>query len=135
MRLQTLKAGKWTIVAPLDAQGRCEVLDALAELGNDPKTRATAAGFVALWGHIPIEGPRSLGTDNYHRVDDNNDIYEFIKGNHRLLCFQAEGRVVVCSHVIRKKSQKTPAAEKKRAAKLRDEYLAAKKAGAIEFVP
>lgn len=135
MRLKTLRAGKWTVVAPVDEQGQCDVLDAIVALAGDKKTRATAAGFAALWDRIPVEGPKALGTVNYHCVDDDNDIYEFIKGSHRLLCFPANGRLVVCSHVIRKKSQKTKPIDKKKAASLREAYIAAAKAGQVEILP
>lgn len=135
IRLKTLKPGKWTVVAPLDESGQCEVFDAIVALAADNKTRATAAGFAALWDRIPIEGPRALGTVNYHCVDDANDIYEFIKGDHRLLCFPADGRLVVCSHVIRKKSQKTKPIDKKKAANLRKAYVEAAKAGQVEILP
>lgn len=134
MRFKVLYSGTWQILAALDEQDCCEVLEALVALAGDRKTKATAAGFRAQWRLIPNEGPQRLGTDVYHRVDDPNKINEFIKGNHRLLCFEAEGKVVVCSHVIRKKSPKTKASDRKRAAKLRDAYIAAAKAGEIEIV-
>lgn len=134
MRLKLLyTAGKWKVLARVNAQGVCEVEDAILALKNSAKTKATGVGFVALWSRIPSHGPRELGTDKYHRVDDENSIYEFIKRGHRLLCFEAEGALVVCSHVFKKASGKTPPKEKAKAMSFRNEYLAKARLGQIEI--
>jgi hypothetical protein len=134
MRLKLLYTkGNWKVLAPVNANGVCEVEDAINALKNSRKTKATGVGFVALWSRIPNHGPRELGTDKYHRVDEENAIYEFIKGGHRLLCFEADGALVVCSHIFKKSSGKTPKKETKRAVKLRDDYLAREKLGDIEI--
>jgi hypothetical protein len=112
MRLRSLHKGAWTVLAPEDDDRACEVLDQLEALAGDKKTKATAAGFLAQWEQVPVEGPRRLGTDIYHRIDEDNQIYEFIKRDHRLVCFEADGRIVVCSHIFRKKSQKPRIFEK-----------------------
>lgn len=112
----------------------CEVVDELRALFEDKKSKATAAGFFAQFSQIPAVGPRALRVEIYHKVDDENEIYEFIKGNHRLLCFEAEGRLVICSHVLRKKSQKTSAKDRRKAAALRTAYLASKAAGNISVL-
>lgn len=125
MQLRKLNVGAWTVAALVDADGVCAVEDALLQLSQDRKGNVVASGFVAQWERISHEGPWRLGSDIYHQVDKKNEIYEFIKGSHRLLCFQADGRVVICSHIFRKQSRKTPAAEKKKAASLRQRYLAA----------
>lgn len=130
MRLKVLyAAGKWKVLAPVNAEGVCEVEDAIQKLIDERKTRATGHGFVALWARIPSYGPRELGTDKYHRVDDANSIYEFIKRRHRLLCFEAEGALIVCSHVFMKTTAKTPTKEKAKAITLRNEYLQKSKLG------
>lgn len=134
MRLRKLNEGAWTVAAPLEDDNSCEVLNALQILFDDPRTKGVAAGFVAFWEQIDIQGPRRLGTDIYHCVDDKNEIYEFIKGSHRLLCFVSEGRLVICSHIFRKKSQKTPKSETKKAIALRKKYLEAHAAQAVLLV-
>lgn len=100
---------------------------------EDSKLRGYAVGFVALWGRIPRTGPRSLGTDLYHCVDDEHEIYEFIKGPLRLLCFEADSALVVCSHVLRKKSQKIRSKDKTAAIALRARFVAASGAGTLKF--
>lgn len=131
MRLKRLYRGKWEILAPVDEAGCCDVLETLSALQQAKQTRATVAGFVAQWTQIDHFGPRSLGTGIYHRVDDEHEINEFRKRDHRILCFEADGRVIVCSHIIHKKSDKTPTKDKNRAIALKDQYLAAKKLGQL----
>ena len=134
MRLKILCSGTWTVIAPLDPTGECLVEAELAALMSDPKLRASVIGFRATWARIPAFGPRALGTALYHCVDENHGIYEFIKGPLRLLCFEASGRLVVCSHTLRKKTQRTPRPDKARALKLKEDYLAAAATGQVIVV-
>ncbi len=134
MQLKVLYSGVWTVVAPLDTDGSCPVDDELAAISSDPKLQSAAIGFRVAWSRIPLIGPKALGTALYHCVDEDHGIYEFVKGPMRLLCFEAGGRLVVCSHALRKKTQKTPRADKKRAIRLKDRYLAALRAGEITVV-
>lgn len=128
-------SGPWKVLAPVSVDGTCEVQEAIEGLAKDRKTRTTALGFLAQFARITHVGPRSLGTDKFHRVDDANEIDEFIKRDHRILCFQADGALIVCSHVMRKRSSKTPARDRKRAAELRRQYLQDIGTGDIEVEP
>lgn len=134
MRLKVLYPAHWKVVAPMDASGHCELEQVLAQMAQDPKRKAVANGLYALWGRIEAHGPRTLGTYLYHCVDGEHGIYEFIKGDFRVLCFEAEGAVVVCSHIFRKASQKTPRREIARAITLQQDYCRALADRAIEFV-
>lgn len=129
MRLKKLSTGTWTVLGEVADDGACPLEDELAALHADPRTTITVAGIFALWEQIPVVGPRALGTDHYHQLDADNDIYEFIRRRHRILCFQAAGRVVVCSHVMRKESQRMPKREITRAVEMRKRYLAAVEKG------
>ena len=81
------------------------------------------------------EGPRKkLTTDLFHSVDKEEGIYEFIKGRLRLLCFEADGALIICSHVFMKKTSKTRTQDKNPAIALKREYLLAKAAKKIEFI-
>lgn len=131
MRLRKISVGTWDVLAEADAQGQCALQDDLGALFDARQTKATAAGFYSFWRHIPAEGPRKLGTDIYHQLDSEDEIYEFIKGSHRVLCFQVGGRVILCSHLMRKKSKKTPRKEINRAKALRAAYLEAVKLNAL----
>lgn len=134
MRLKTLYCGAWRVIAPLSEDGACDLDTALAQFAGNKKYRAAAVGMHALWQRIPRTGPRALGPDLYHCIDEKASIYEFIKGDLRLLCFEADGAIVVCSHVFLKKSQKTPAQEAKRAANLKKQYEQAVEIGDFHIV-
>ena len=134
IRFRVLTDGAWRVVAKVDHRGRCEVEQALNELAVNPKTRAVATGLLAVWAAIPREGPHELPVETYHCVNSENEIYEFIKGSYRVLCFRAEGRMVVAACVFLKKSRKTPDREVARAIALRKEYLQARAKCEVEFV-
>lgn len=134
MRLRVITSGSWKVAAILDDRDQCEVLDALDVLAADKQTAATAAGFRAWWKQIPAEGPRQLPDSAYHRVDAENQIYEFVKRGHRILCFEADGRLVVCSHVMKKGSQKTPKKDIERAIACKKAYEAARTSGNVEVL-
>src|SRR5690606_34334822 len=101
-------------------------------LANDPRTSGYANGILALFERIPVQGPRQLGTPLYHYVDQEEEIYEFIKGPYRVYCFQHEGRVIVCSHLSRKTKQKTRKADIDRAIALRTRLVQAQDGGTLE---
>jgi phage-related protein len=52
-------------------------------------------------------------------------VWEFIQGSLRILWFYGNGRIVVCSHAMAKKGQKTPSQDIARAARMAAEYRAA----------
>lgn len=134
MRLKVLKSGRWKVVAPMDGDGRCALEERLVGMLADPKLKGYAVGFYALWERIPPVGPRRLDPVLYHCVDEANCIYEFIKGPLRLLCFEADGALVVCSHVLRKQSQKTRSKDKAPAIALRTEFSSARAAGQVQLI-
>ncbi|MCF3485194.1 hypothetical protein GUL16_16045 [Stenotrophomonas maltophilia] len=125
MRFKLLEQGAWRVVARIDHREQCPVEDALNDLAVNPRTQAIAMRLAAIWRAIPREGPHMLPVETYHCVDNENEIYEFIKGRYRVLCFLAEGRMVIAACVFMKKSQKTPKREISKAISLRNEYLAA----------
>lgn len=133
MRLKLLSNGTWKVVAEADSHGVCELEAALVAHQQTKQYRATVVGILALWERIPLEGPRRLGTDLYHCVDADHGIYEFIKGDLRLYCFEAKGRLVVCSHVDKKSTQKTKVRDKQRAIELRKRYLKAEQDRTLEI--
>lgn len=134
MRLKILSSGTWKVLAEVDSHGACAIEAALVRYSQSKQYSAAVTGLLALWERIPLEGPRRLGTDLYHRVDTEHDIYEFIKGNLRLYCFEAKGRLVVCSHVDKKLTQKTKARDKQRAIELRKRYLKAEADKLLEII-
>lgn len=79
-------------------------------------------------------GPEGLPSKTRHHLDQNNQIFEFIKGRHRIAWFYDEGKIVVCTHGFFKKTQKAPKEEQQKAAKLKEEYFAAKKHGNLNEI-
>jgi len=134
MRLKLLAEGSWRIVARIDHRDRCQVEEELNALASDPKTQAVATRLQAVWAAIPREGPHMLPVETYHCVDTENEIYEFIKGRYRVLCFRLNGRMVVAACVFMKKTQRTPRREVNRAITLRSECLAAAGRGEVVIV-
>lgn len=78
-------------------------------------------------------GPQLLNTKQCHLVDERESIWEFIKGDLRVLWFYAKGadKVIICSHGFVKDSPKTKAKDKKKAINLKKQYEKDRK---LEFV-
>ncbi len=68
------------------------------------------------------QGPEAFNTAQVHYVDQKEKIYEYIKGRLRLFWFEDGDRVVICTHGIVKKSQKTPKREIDRAIRIKRSY-------------
>lgn len=133
MRLMILRQSGWRVVAEVTDGGECPMDQQLVLWMSDAKYGASATGFGALWDRIPKTGPKALGTALYHLVNDKHEIYEFVKGDLRLFCFEANNAVVVCSHLIRKRTQKTKIKDIASTIALKKRYLAAEKANNIKI--
>lgn len=95
------------------------------------KSRDRLLAYIA---QVANAGPQTLNTAQCHVVDAKHKIYEFIAGQLRVLFFQGPtGRVVVCSHMLLKKTQKTPEQEVKKAIRAKNSYEAAEQAGLVEW--
>ncbi len=79
-------------------------------------------------------GPEGLPREMRHEIDEDEKIFEFVKGNFRIPWFYDEGKVVICSHIFRKKTQKTPQREVAIAVAVKREYFLAKERGEIEVL-
>jgi hypothetical protein len=135
MKLKVLKKGAWKIVSPLNQAGECPLENELNKLRQDRKIKASVIGLDVLMERSIDEGPRiKLSKELFHYVDKEEGIYEFIKGRLRLLCFEADGAVIICSHVFMKKTDKTRAQDKSPAIALKKDYLRAKAINKIEFI-
>lgn len=136
MRLRIIEEAGWRVVAEVSGDGNCDLQLHLAQLGQDKQLKSAAAGFIQLMRRIERNGPRaSLPDSLYHCVDKEHEIYEFIKGPLRLLCFEADGALVVCSHIIRKSSNKLKESQKAAAIALRQRYLRAAAQGNVLIMP
>ena len=56
MNLLRIAKGRWEVLAPIDTEGRCPVLDLLAQPGaGSPETRTFLSRFLRVY--LPLEGP------------------------------------------------------------------------------
>lgn len=121
MKLVTVRQDRWKVLAACSDRGDCPLLDYL----NDDCTEKERDMILALLGDVASNGP-PRNVDVSHQIDEQNHIFEFIKGNHRIPYFYDQGQVVICSHGFRKVTQKTPKAEIAAANRSRDPYIKAK---------
>ncbi len=136
MRLKPIRKDKWTILTPLDDDGNCPLLQSFSELLK--KNKGAMANLTASLKRVAENrlGPSVLNVERSHYVDQKNKIYEFVAGRIRLLWFQSpeEQRVIICSHLFMKKTQKTPSKEVNKALRVKKDYLAAFKKGQLEVI-
>lgn len=118
--------GKYTLLAVCDNHGEPELLKFFENLGANLEKNADH--MLQLLERVATAGP-PRNTDISHSIQD--DIWEFIKGRLRVFWFYDVGRVVVCTHGIVKKSQKTPTQAIEHAKKAKDAYFEAKKQGRV----
>jgi len=106
--------------------GAFPLLDTIRKWGAQrPKELAKLAAllnFFARTGNVRnVEKVRNLG----------RQIFEFKTTDLRVFWFWDEGRIVVCTHGLKKQSQKTPRREIDRAVAWREDYFEAKAEGSI----
>jgi len=94
---------------------------------------ASRRGLVELLRRAANDGLQQFSSELLHLVNQPNGIYEFIKGDLRLLFFKgSDGELIVCTGGYIKKGQKVPSREVDQAVRLKQEYMSAKKAGTIK---
>lgn len=136
MNLLVLIEGKWKVCAPLagglDLES-CPLVGELLKLkaGNFD---TDAAGLILRMKRCAEVGPHQMSADHAHLANAKNEIYEFVKGRHRLFFFLADGAVVICSNVGMKRTRKASRQDVNQAARLREEFLHDKKQNQVSFV-
>ena len=110
----------------------CSLIDDFNDI--EATYEASRNRLLEYFKHVATGGPQALNSAQCHQVDANNKIYEFISGKLRVIFFQAAtGRMVICTHMFLKKTQKTPPKEVNKAIRAKNEYEQADKAGLIEW--
>lgn len=132
MQLKVLIAGKWRITSPMARCGSSEVEAFFDELAADYQSNVSA--LLAM-----MEAHSNLGSEQFnhsqsHYVDQKEKIYEYIKGRLRVFWYEDDDRVVICTHGIIKKSQKTPKREIDKAIRVKLAYLQAKSDGSLHLI-
>ncbi|MDY7093438.1 MAG: type II toxin-antitoxin system RelE/ParE family toxin [Acidobacteriota bacterium] len=124
MKLQTVRAENWRVLAMCTERGDCPLLDFLTSL--EGQLAKDGRRMLRLLARVASLGPPK-NTEISHQLDPG--VWEFIQGRLRVLWFYDEGKLVLCSHGFVKKQQKTPRAELERAKTMRRRYLEAKRRG------
>lgn len=125
MKIVRLESKVWSVYAVVSdhsgGEDSCELLEFLDTL---PKQyHGSRAGIFQLFDRFAEHGPKAFNDAICHYVDQEEKIWEFIKGNLRILWFYAgQDRVIVCSHGFIKRSAKTPTAEKQKAIAAKHRY-------------
>jgi len=135
MLLRVLRIpGSWRILAICDRHGRADALDILTAGGPDDANASSKRKMLAYLEHV-VQLPHSpRNTTVSHQVDEEFQIYEYIKGDLRLVYFYDKGRTIILSHGFIKGGQDFPPAERDRARKAKTAYFDAKHRGDLDFV-
>jgi hypothetical protein len=111
----------------------CESIDFLMD--SEATYKASADGLLYLLEHISHEGLANISTKLSHRVDENENIYELIKGRLRLFYFKTEDDfLIICTSALIKKSQAVDQKHVKKAIRLKYEYLDAVKQNILTVI-
>ena len=111
----------------------CRLLEQLGSL--EASFEASGRRLMVYMETLAMLGPVSFSSDQLHLVDAPNKIYELIAGRLRLLFFYGSpGRLVICSHLFVKKSQKTPKAEVEEAVRIKRQFASDTANNAIQWM-
>jgi hypothetical protein len=104
----------------------CEPIDMLMAMGAN--YQASVDGLFVLLERISKEGLSNISTKLSHRVDEDENIYELIKGDLRLFYFKTEEDfLIICTSALIKKSQAVDKKHVRKAIRLKHEYFEAVK--------
>jgi len=125
MKLVYLEKGKYSVLAEvIESQDGERTIGIVEELENaDAQYKKSIAGFAALFKRFSDMGPVGLPYNLFHKPIKNEDLYQFIKGELRLLCFFNEnGDAVILSHYEIKKGKRLSNKALNKARKLQYQY-------------
>lgn len=130
MELVVIETDKYTVAAVLK-NGTCEVTEFLE--GLEEKTyRGSVDGLYALMGSVSKAGLQDISTKLSHCVNEEEKIYEFIKGRLRLFYFKGKGDLlVICTSGVIKKTKKVDEKKVARAVVFKKQYLQAVRDGTL----
>ena len=128
LTLYTVKRGVWRVDAICDAAGRT-FIDLLNLSDKESAKVAAVLDRIA----DAVKGPESIPEDRNHLIDPAARIWQLRVDECRILWFYDKGRVVICCHAYRKKSNKAPKGEVAKACAVKDAYFEAKQAGQLQF--
>ncbi len=125
MKLAYLQQGNCSVLAEVfENHDGVEVIGIIEDFKNaESSYKKSIEGFRALFERLSVKGRGNLPHKCFHKPDSNDNLYQFIKGDLRLLCFFNEkGDAVILSHYEIKKGKKLSDQALNKARKLRDQY-------------
>ena len=135
MKLQRLESRLWDVTAVVhESNGDtcCPLIDFLTGLGK--RYEGSVSGLFDFLERFAISGRDTFNDELCHYVDKDEKIWEFIKGDIRVLWFYGDGRIIICSHAFIKKAQKTPVKDIKRAITAKKAYEKCVTINSIEII-
>ncbi len=135
MKLVRIARGRWEVVAVVDGQGRCPVLDHLRETGpGGGAARGCMSPFLRLY--LPMEGPPKCNLQLCRSLGDG--VFELRRpprgATPEILFFDDEGlRRIVCTSAFAG-AKVAPSEEVLLAKGLREWYLETKARSEIQFL-
>lgn len=121
MKVKVLFEDVYKIVAVVDDSDECPA-ELFLDEGED-STRSSRMGLYRMLETAAGRGLDDLPSGWTHRVDENEGIYEFIKGSLRLFFFKGEnGQIAVCTGGAMKKTKKVDQPSVQRAIKFKNQY-------------
>lgn len=135
MRLVWFGKAVWQTLAIADRRGQSvkDVMEAAATAGGPAEKM-----LGNLQTDVPMNGPPTHNKVKCNSLGDG--IFEFKEDQVRVLWFYDEGepktrRRIICTHSFAKKTPKTPPEERRRALRLRAQYLSAKASNNLTVTP
>jgi hypothetical protein len=105
-----------------DWSDKCPALEFLQEHGAKGSYAASCRGLAVVFQRYADLGRQGVTAEMFHEVDRANGIWQFIKGDLRVLCFIVSNDVFLTNGYI-KKSQKADPSEVTRAVNAKKKYL------------
>jgi hypothetical protein len=134
LELLVLFDDKYTITG-VSKDGECDAINTLIEAGEEGQYQASVDGLMDLLDRVSKDGLINLSSKLTHFVDQDEKIYEFVKGDLRLFYFKGEGDfLVICTSATIKKTQKADRKHVMRAIKYKNEYLKSVQNGTLKVV-
>ncbi|MFB1010755.1 MAG: type II toxin-antitoxin system RelE/ParE family toxin [Thiopseudomonas sp.] len=134
MKLKTIIAGRHkTIYSPITGNGVTPAFELFMD-EVEGNYASSLAGIITFMELHASKGRTAFNTSQVHYVDQSEQIYQYIKGRLRVFWFEDGDDVVICTHGIVKKSQKTPQRDIDKAKRIKRLYLESKNDSRIEFI-
>lgn len=132
MRLLVLEETRWVVTAAQhrkpSGEYECPLLESFESLGRNYEK--SLVGLQVMLEKFSEHGPKMLHDGICHEIDENDKLFEFIKGDLRLIWFYGDGnKIIVCSHCFIKKGQKTSKTDKADAKRIKHQYEALRAKG------